>query len=216
MGSTDSINLGINDPDNLFESDTVNGALLELVRRFNSTNNRLLDAGGESVFDRIPLTNSNASASGQIRFAGFICQRSEVVKTVRLVTGGTAAGPTPTFGKVGVYHRFGANWVKEAESINDINLFNAANSTFNVAMVSPMRKIVNEQYLVAQMMISAAALPVFQCPSSGWVTAYMTDVLNQLPRLTGALTGQTDLPASIPDASIVNTTGTFHALLLPT
>lgn len=172
---------------------------------------------GESIFDRTTVATGTAATTQQLRLGGFTAQATQNISRVRVTTGSTAAGATPTLCQIGVWARDSSNnYNQVALTANDPTLFAGASTTYTPSFASAFLKTAGVDYMVGILIVSAAAFPTFMAPN-GTVTgstAYMTDFYGAFPQLCAVLTGQAAAPATFAAGSL-SAGGTYaHALLL--
>lgn len=171
-----------------------------------------LNTSGEATFDRRLAINFVTLTSGIVTMCYFTAQKSETVKSLGALSGTTAAGATPTLCKLGLYQ---ADWTTGnltllASTANDTTLFAATDTNYTRAVTAPTPKVRGNRYAWAALVVTAAAAPTI-IGGGSWATA-----LTIAPRISGRLTGQTDLPASISAGSLTNLGGSPLGLILPT
>jgi hypothetical protein len=172
--------------------------------------NDLAGAGSGSATDANALTtglttlrredvSSNTlalGASGSVRITHFTAAKSGTFTSLKMVTGGTAAGATPTLCKMGLYSvADNGNLTLIASTPNDTTLFAVANTAYTKATSASFSLVAGQRYALAVIVVTAAALPTFignSLPGS-----YSATLLSASPRVTSAYSGQTDLPALI-------------------
>jgi len=155
---------------------------------------------GQEVYPReFAVTNSVASiATGQVRLTYFTAYATQAVTTLTTYTGTIAAAATPTLAKVGLYSvAANGDLTLMAGSTNDTALWSAVNTAYAKTITSQTLTKGN-RYAFAQVIVTAAAAPALIMSTPSLM------VTGEAPRLTGHITGQTDLPATISAAGIVN------------
>ena len=182
---------------------------------------RYLDTG-ESIYDRDFNVTGAASTTQTLTLMGFRAIKSETITRIQVYTGGTAAAATPTLVRMGIYQRVVAGptgvintWGLVASHASDLTLFAAANTTYTKTLTTTFNKQAGSDYAVGMLIVSAVAFPTFNAPHALTSASYNTDAMLAQPIQFGRVTGQADLPTSIPVASVVvSAVGHFHALLL--
>ena len=198
----------------IFRSSNVEDALEELAAL--AANPRLVDVG-EFAFDPTATISGTAQTSGSVVLSAFQALRTETITQLRLETGGTAAAATPTLIRLGVYERNPLDnlWTLLASTVGtDLTLFSAANATYTKPLTAPFYKKIGRQYADAYIVVTGVAMPNFHGPSSVGGTAFGTDMQLLTPIKCGRLAGQSDLPATIPGASLVACGSPPHVLNL--
>lgn len=167
---------------------------------------------GEEAFPRFAIDATTVPlSSGTIRLAYFVARKTENIDNVRMVSGTTAAGATPTLCKMGLYSVDGSgNLTLEAATANDTSLFAATNTQYTRALGSTVAKTAGQLYALAAIVVTGATAPQ--------VYGRLTTPANEgaiAPRLMGAVTGQTDLPASILVGSVVASANWIYGAVTP-
>lgn len=185
-----------------------NKTLSSLDGRYLS--NRL--ASGEEVFSRELLTASTiASTASSVKMTHFTARTTESISQVRLFSGGTAAGATPTLCRVGVYELDSSgNGTLVASTVNDTTLFSATATPYTRSFSAPFTKVMGRRYAVGVLVVTAAAMPNF----GGQAMSYNAEA-GMDPRLSSQLAGQTDLPASFLVAGPATIATRVYFVLLP-
>lgn len=158
-------------------------------------------------------TGVSVGSSGTLRLMYFQAPRAELISQLAIVTGTTAAGATPTLCKMGV-------WIVAANgdltlvgaTANDTTLFAGASTRNLRSILASYTSVAGQYYACAPLVVTAAAMPTFAGISLNAATA---QAFSSAPRLTGQVTGQTDLPAFISAASIVASNAGIGMEIIP-
>lgn len=169
---------------------------------------------GEETVSRDLCTLSNlANTSGTIRFNYFTAKKTETTTQVRVSSGSTAAGATPTLVKIGLYSVDGSgNLTLVASTASTTSMFAATNTAYTTAWAAPYAKVAGQRYALAYLVVTAAVLPT----SVGFTIA--TPILAEAaldPRTNGQLAAQSDLPSTISAGSVATASGRYYAVVLP-
>lgn len=178
----------------------------------------ILDSG-ESILPRRKVNTAGVglSASGTMRFTYFRARKTGTVTSLRL-QGGTTAAATVTLIRLGLYAEdVAGNLTLVGATANDTTLFSVAN-TLDVtkALTTPWTgKTAGSRYALGVLVV-ATTTPTFAgiagTPSGGLAAVEMF----RGPKVCANLTGQTDLPSSIPVGSLTSTGGgLIYAALVP-
>jgi len=171
-------------------------------------------ANGETIVQRRLVRNDAvAPGSGSLRFTYFRARKTEAINTVRLYTGGTA-GAGLTLARVGIYAEDGSgNLTLVASTANDTTLFGAAFTSYNGALQAPWSKTANARYALGLLVVGTTAPTFYGLPTQA--PGLPSDEMAVSPRLTGLLSSQADLPASVPGNSVVTSgQGAIYARLI--
>lgn len=171
---------------------------------------------GESVADITNAVTGVASTTQVLTLQGFRAVKTEQITRLQFYTSGTAAAATPSLVRAGVYVRQTGNvWGLAASFANDTALFAATLTTYTKTLTTTFNKQAGQDYAIGLLIVSAVAFPTLVAPSNAGATGFATDALLAQPMTFGRVTGQADLPTSIPAASVVaSIVGQFHCLML--
>lgn len=151
--------------------------------------------GEETMFRQAAAVTAGTS-SGRLNLTFFTARAATVATNVSITTGGTAAAATPTLARIGLYLVNADNTLTlVASTANDTTLFAAAYTTYTKAFSATYTLVPGQRYAVGIIVVSAAALPTYIAGGPG--AGPMSLVA---PRVAGYLSGQTDLPATVPAA----------------
>jgi hypothetical protein len=169
-------------------------------------------AVGESTLPRdIAQGVATAVSSGSVRLTFFTATKSETTTQVRVISGNTAAAPTPTVVRFGLYRVEGNGTLTlVASTANDTSLLSAANTPYTVPWQSSHPKVAGQRYAFAVLVVSPATLPNFVGQSLNSVGEMFA-----APMLAGQLAGQSDLLGSAPGNGISGSGSRIYAAILP-
>lgn len=163
----------------------------------------LLAAGGEYAMERGPLASSSALASGSMYVTYFRAKKTEPITKIAVETTGTAAGATPTLVRMGIFSVGADDGLTAllAAITSDTALLSVANTKYQASLTSTFSKVRGTRYACGLLVVTGAALPTMV----GWpgASAQVGTDLAVSPKVTGVVTGQTDLPSSVAAASVV-------------
>jgi len=171
-------------------------------------------AVGEEVYTRERADSSTGVVNTQaLRLAYFTARKPQTTTKVRVRSGTTAAGATPTLCRVGLYLIDGAgDGTRVASILNDTSLFNLASTGFTRDWSVPYVMIAGQRYALGILIVTTAATPTL----CGYTYATSMDEEGAMtPRLTGRLNTQTDLPVAFADASLATTINRYYGVILP-
>jgi hypothetical protein len=170
---------------------------------------------GEATIPRTDagISNGNSMTSGSLRLTYKTATKTEVINTLEIPCGGTAAAATPSLIRAGVYvEEANGDLTLVASSANNTALFNAASTENSIALSAPFTKIRGKRYAVGLLVVTAATPPtVFGS------TSLLSSIIAKSPVLAAVRTGQSDLPASVTAAQVASGASTvrFFAEMLP-
>lgn len=175
----------------------------------------LLDAlaVGQSTIPRSSVTSYLTPSSGQVRLAYFTSRKSETVSTLRIASGATAAGATPTLVRLGLYVENADRSVSLLGSTaNDTTLLRTAATVYSKPLSSSVALVRGTRYAIGLLIVSTAALPTL----AGMGSTVPATEHDLAPRLTGVSpAGLTDLPATIAAGSIGSSGNRMYAVVAP-
>lgn len=172
----------------------------------------LANQTGEAVMDRDKARDATTLSNQTLRLAFFTARKTETKTQVR-VQCVTAAGATPTLIRFGLY-TVAANGdiTLVASTANDTTLLAGAGGETTKALSSSYKVYAGRRYAFGALVVTAAAAPAIT--SLNAQSAASTE-MGRAPRLSGAVTGQADLPASVASGSITNSGNMPFGVLLP-
>lgn len=172
---------------------------------------RWLDSGEESL-DRLVVSSAAIPLTSQsLRLSFFTARKTEAISSLRVVSGTTAAGATPTLVRFGVYSVDGSgNLALVASTPNDTTLLAGASTPYTKALSAVFNKVAGTRYAVAVLVVTAAT-----APTVAGLLSTVAGELGRSPRICGVVTGQADLPANIVNANITDSTSDVYTALIP-
>ncbi|HUQ85068.1 MAG TPA: hypothetical protein VM077_01985 [Candidatus Limnocylindrales bacterium] len=171
---------------------------------------------GESTIRRRDIdTNGISQGSTTLRVAYFTAGKTETITQVRFISGGTAAGATPTICRIGIWtaDAAGALLSLVASTTNDTTLWAAAATVYTKALTASFTKVVGQRYAVGTLVVSAAATPT--TVGTNGVGGLPAAEAGLSPRMSGTVAGQSNLPASVVAGSISDNASAVYVVLLP-
>ena len=163
---------------------------------------------GESTRPRGLSTASVSTGSGNLRLTYFTAAKTETTASVRTVC--TVLGTSATLQRIGIYSIDGSgNLTLIASTANDTSLWIAA-ASYTKALSASFSKVRGTRYAVGILYVGGGTAPTL----SGLLPGNSTEA-SQPPRLSGFLSSQTDLPATISVGSILDTSANYYTVLLP-
>jgi hypothetical protein len=169
-------------------------------------------ASGQEVLARDLVTSNKAATSGALFLTYFTARKDEAETKVRSYSTGTAAAATPTLVRIGLYQaESNGDLTLVASTANDTTLYAAANTAYEKALQAGYSLVKGRRYALGFLVVSGVAVPTLAAAPAN--TAL--DETAKTPRLSGVLTGQTDLPTTITAASIGTTAQRIYGALIP-
>lgn len=169
-------------------------------------------AAGQSTLPR-SFINTNVSflGSSNLRLSYFTAVKSETSTQVRIISGSTAAAATPTLVRFGLYSvAANGDGTLVAATTNDTSLLAATATAYTKAWASPYNVVAGTRYAFGVLVVSGATMPLLV--GSGINDATEVAIA---PRITGAIGGQADLPASFLAGSVGLSGSRIYAAILP-
>lgn len=195
----------------LIVGNTVEGARNStlLPAPLDSWNDGRVDDGQETL-PRWAATNSTGvtMSTGVLRLSYFTARRTATVTALRLNSGTTAAGATPTLARYGLYSvDSSGNLTLMSAITSDTSIFSVALTTYTRSLAASQTVVAGQRYAIGAIVVTTATAPTIM----GALAA--TGNENAIsPQLCGTLTGQTDLPSSITAASVAQTQSVFYGV----
>lgn len=159
-------------------------------------------------------TNAALTVSQSLRLAHFTARDSVASTQVRVLSGATAAGATPTLARLALYRidtLLGIlTYTLVASTANDTALFAAANTTYTKSWSSAVAVAAGQRYAFGVLVVTGATAPTLIGRSF-----LSTDEATVVPRLSGVLAAQADLPATFADSALAVSATAPYAAILP-
>lgn len=172
----------------------------------------LLTTGEATMHRRVATSNTVGQATGVLRLSYFTARKTETITQVRVISGGTAAGATPTLVRIGLWTVAADGALTLVASIaNDTALYAATNTPYTRALSASYGKVAGQRYAAGSLVVTGATAPSL----IGGIVNFNATEAGIAPRIGAALTGQTDLPASIAAGSLVDSAQLPYIVLLP-
>lgn len=168
---------------------------------------------GEMAFSRDLATAANVPMTTQVlRLTYFTASKDETVNSARIISGATAATATPSLVRIGVYtEAANGDLTLVASTPNDTALLATINTVYTKALSAPLTKTSGRRYAVGVLVVSAVAMPTLV----GYAySAGITVEMFASPKACAAVNGNADLPATILNASILNSGNRIYAALI--
>ncbi len=169
--------------------------------------------GEETIPRSFCLNTAEALAVTQtLRLTYFTCRKTESISQVKMVTGATAAGATPSLIRIGLYTvAANGDLALVASTATDTALFAAANTAYTKALSTAYVKVMGQRYALGLLVNSAAAFPsIAGAPAEGSILGLVS------PLMHASVAAQADLPASVLAASqVASVIGPHYCELLP-
>lgn len=166
---------------------------------------------GESTMRRREITSTGATqTAGSLRLSYFTAEKTELINTVRTMSGSTAAVAS-TLCRIGVYTvATNGDLTLVASTANDTALWSATSTSYGKTFTSSFTKRKKQRYAVGTLVVGATTAPNLMGQSQ-----LLAAEAAQPPRLCGSVSGQTDLPSTVAFASVSDTTIQVYAALAP-
>jgi hypothetical protein len=163
---------------------------------------------GESTRPRALSTSGVSTGTGSLRLTYFTAAKTETINSIRTVC--TTAGTSSTLQRIGIYSIDGSgNLTLVASTASDLTLW-IATSAYTKTLSASFSKVRGTRYAVGILYVGGGTAPSL----SGLLPTNATEA-GQPPRLSGFLTSQTDLPATVAVGNILDTSNNHYAVLVP-
>jgi len=168
---------------------------------------------GQETFPRIFAQGACTLSTGNLRVAYFTAERTRVTTQVRAFVATTGAAATPTLARIGVYSvADNGDLTLVASTANDTSLFATIGAGYTRALTSSLTLVQGQRYAAGPLVVTGVTAPNVMGIGLGSGSSV---ALADTPRMNGQVSGQTDLPASVPAASVVATGSMPWVVLLP-
>jgi hypothetical protein len=167
---------------------------------------------GDASMPRALTFSSVTLTSGLLRLSFFTARASYTATQLRLHSGSTAAAATPSLVRAGIYSVAGNGDIALlAATANDTSIFAGATTAYTKALAASQALVRGTRYALGELVITAAAAPTVP----GASVSVVSSEIGAAPRLSATVAGQTDLPASVANASLVNSGSRTYGVILP-
>lgn len=159
---------------------------------------------GEQTLPRYAATDFSTGVASGVLHLGFFTALSNAVVTTCGVYNGTTAHVTATITRFGLYTvDSGGAGTLVANTVNDTALLAASFNVYSKALASSYTFIRGQRYAAGIIQLAATpATPLTAITSAQFVSGGA----GTLPRISGELPGQTDLPSSFTHAGLSTST----------
>lgn len=175
---------------------------------------KLLTTGEETVSRLIAQSNSAVTMSTQgMRLAYFTARKSQTATQVRIISGATAAGATPSLVRVGIYTVAANGDITLAASTpNDTTLLASTSTVYSKSLSASLTLNKGGRYAFGLLIVTAAATPTLVGLST---TAGSSVEAGQAPKVASFIAAQADLPNSVVSGSLSDSHLTLYGVVLP-
>ncbi len=158
---------------------------------------------GEATANRRFIGSPGSGTSGDLNLTYFTAVKTETITKLAMYTGGVV-GVTITLVRFGVYSvAANGDLALLASTPNDTTLFTTANTRYVKTLSSPWSKVANTRYAVGFLFVGTTVPSVYAMTDAN-ATASVDTIWGLDPRLSGRRVGQSDLPASITAANVID------------
>jgi hypothetical protein len=180
-------------------------------RVYDTMPGNLLTTGQATLHRDVASSSTLATGTGVLRLSYFTARKTETSTQCRVYSGGTAAAATPTLCRLALYTvAADAGITLVASTANDTTLFAGTSTSYTRSWSVAYALQEGSRYAFGVLVVTGAAAPtlVGQAPGAS-AEALLA------PALSGQVTGQADLPASVASGSIVASGSRIYAAILP-
>lgn len=163
---------------------------------------------GEEVRPRSLIAGTETDVSaGYVHLSYWMARKTETINNLQTHSGSVASSGL-TLAKMGVYSVAGnGDLTKVTECASDTGLWGSTFTSYTRATTGAWAKVAGQRYAFAVIATGTTM------PRVGGVT--ISSISASAPRELGAVTGQTDLPASISSASVSSDYRLFQGYVIP-
>jgi len=171
-------------------------------------------AVGEEIFSRDSIAIATVQSTTQnVRLVYFTARKSETTTQVRVRSGNTAAGATPTRCEVALFEINAAgDGTRVAVIANDTSLFATASTAYTRSWTASYSKVAGQRYALGWLVVTTATPPTYIGSTLGFGA---DDEFDSSPRYVGRITGQTTMPSSFTAASVTGNNVRPYGVILP-
>lgn len=157
------------------------------------------EAYPESTMDRERSLTTITLTSGVLRGGYFTARTARKVANAVTRTGATAAGATPTVNRIGLWtvDANGGLTALVANTAHSATLWDTIATTYTTALAAAYTFVPGTRYYAGALCVTGATAPVICGAADG-----DSGLQAIAPRITGTLSGQTDLPATVASGSM--------------
>jgi hypothetical protein len=167
-------------------------------------------ASGETSVPRLNVGSTAPLLNQKLQLTYWTAARTETINNIGTISGGTAAGATPTYCAMGCYSvASNGNLTLMGACANDTTLFAATFTEYIRAVTTPFQKIQGQRYAFGILVVSAFTMPTIEGYNGTIGKAASPPILCQ------ALITQSTLPASITSGSLSGTASMFFGEVTP-
>jgi hypothetical protein len=166
---------------------------------------------GFETMSRLDAVAGVGMTSQALRLTYFTAPRSKTITKLGMVTTSTAAAATPTLIRLGLYTVAGnGDLTLVASTANDTTLLSATNTRYDKALSASYALVAGQRYALGALVVTSATVPNLMGVNLAVGTEAFLD-----PRMSAVVFSQADLPASISNATLGNTTSMPYFVLTP-
>jgi hypothetical protein len=173
-----------------------------------------LSSGTETLTRALIMSTAVITTTQVLRLTYFTALRDVASTQVRLFTGGTAAGATPTVARVGLYSiAANGDGTLVASTANDTALFGTQNTAYTKSWSAPYAVVKGTRYALGVLVVTGATAPTLAgtvAPQNSIQTEWLV-----APAIAASITAQADLPASFVAGSLGGSASRMYAAILP-
>lgn len=164
---------------------------------------------GQSTMPRWAASNQAvAMGSGVLRLAYLNASRNATVTALRLNSGTTAAGATPSLVQFGLYSvDSSGNLTLIGSTANDTSIFSVASTTYQRNLTAAQAIKAGQSYAIGVLVVTAAT-----APTAVGLLAATAGENGIAPTMSASLTSQASLPASITAGSVTASQSLLYAV----
>ena len=160
---------------------------------------------------RVVTAQSVSTGTQNLRLTYFTAKKTETVTQVRVVSGSTAAGATPTLCRVGIYEvDSSGNLTLVGSTASDTALFAATTTEYTKSLSASFTKKRGTRYAVGVLVVTSATAPTLLGQNT-----IVSATAGRAPRLAGLVGSQSDLPSTVSVGSITDQGNQAYVELLP-
>ncbi len=180
-----------------------------MAATLDAHNAMLLDSGQETIPRWAASNQAINMSSGALRVTYFVARRAGTVTGIRIPSGSTPAGATPSLVRFALYSvdPSTGNLTLMSATASDTSLFAATFTSYTRNLAAAQTLVAGQLYAIGVIVVTAAAVPQV----AGGNYASGQENLTS-PQFCAVLTAQSDIPSSITAGSLTSTVTAVYAV----
>jgi hypothetical protein len=169
----------------------------------------LLDSGHETIPRWAASNQAINMTSGALRITYFVPRRAGTVTAIRVPSGSTPAGATPSLVRFALFavDASTGNLTLMSATVSDTSVFAATFTSYSRNLAAAQTLVAGQLYAIGVLVVTAATVP--QVAGGNYASGQENLTA---PQFCAVLTSQSDIPASITAGSLTSTVTAVYAV----